>query len=322
LRIIARVSNRIFVGLPLCRNKEYLQHAVGHAVNVIKAATVLRFLPEFLKPIVILLFRDLHRGQKVAHRYIAPIIEDRQKMMDTEGYKKPTDFLQWLMDSAQGIETRSDCLASRVLLINFASIHTTTISFTHVIYDLAIHPEYVTPLREEIEALIAKEGWTKSTVTKMRKLDSFLKESIRMHPLDQISLGRKTMRSYTFADGVIIPKGIVIAAPPLEIHMDEKIYENPLDFDGFRFSRMGEGDRLESAKYFASNTAPEYLHFGHGQHACPGRFFAVNELKVMLAFILLRYDVKTKDGTRPLDIRFQSRIIPNMSTQILFRRRQ
>lgn len=80
----------------------------------------------------------------MAHRYIAPIIEDRQKMMDTEGYKKPTDFLQWLMDSAQGIETRSDCLASRVLLINFASIHTTTISFTHVIYDLAIHPEYVT----------------------------------------------------------------------------------------------------------------------------------------------------------------------------------
>jgi cytochrome P450 len=75
------------------------------------------------------------------------------------------------------------------------------------------------------------------------------------------------MRSYTFADGVIVPKGVDIAAPPLEIHMDEKIYENPLDFDGFRFSRMGERDRLESAKYFASNTAPEYLHFGHGQHA-------------------------------------------------------
>jgi hypothetical protein len=34
------------------RNKEYLHHAVGHAVNVIKAATVLRFLPEFLKPCV------------------------------------------------------------------------------------------------------------------------------------------------------------------------------------------------------------------------------------------------------------------------------
>jgi ent-kaurene oxidase len=97
-----------------------------------------------------------------------------------------------------------------------------------------------------------------------------------MHPLDQsnsynlltlVSLGRKTMRPYKFADGLIVPKGVDIAAPPLEIHMDEKIYENPLDFDGFRFSRMGEQDTLESAKYFASNTAPEYLHFGHGQHA-------------------------------------------------------
>jgi Cytochrome P450 len=52
-------------------------------------------------------------------------------------------------------------------------------------YDLAVHPEYHAPLREEIETLVAEEGWKKSTVMKMRKLDSFLKESIRMHPIGQ-----------------------------------------------------------------------------------------------------------------------------------------
>jgi hypothetical protein len=40
----------IEIALTLGRNEEYIQHAVGHAVNVVKAATVLRFLPEFLKP--------------------------------------------------------------------------------------------------------------------------------------------------------------------------------------------------------------------------------------------------------------------------------
>jgi hypothetical protein len=52
----------------------------------------------------------------------------------------------------------------------------------HALYDLCSRPEYMAPLREEVEAL-ASEGWTASNVSKMRKLDSFLKESIRLHPL-------------------------------------------------------------------------------------------------------------------------------------------
>ena len=48
--------------------------------------------------------------------------------------------------------------------------------------------EYVTPLRKEIESIVASEGWTKTSVDKMYKLDSFLKESIRMFPLGYGSL--------------------------------------------------------------------------------------------------------------------------------------
>lgn len=52
---------------------------------------------------------------------------------------------------------------------------------THALYDLADRPEYVPHLREEIEALVAKDGFQKTTVVKMVKLDSFLKESLRIH---------------------------------------------------------------------------------------------------------------------------------------------
>ena len=48
-------------------------------------------------------------------------------------------------------------------------------------YDLAAHPEWVTPLREEIEPIIASEGWTRAALGKMWKLDSLLKESQRFH---------------------------------------------------------------------------------------------------------------------------------------------
>ena len=52
-------------------------------------------------------------------------------------------------------------------------------SMTHVLYDLAARPEYLQPLREEIEAVIATDGWTKAGMGKMWKLDSFLRESQR-----------------------------------------------------------------------------------------------------------------------------------------------
>ena len=52
-------------------------------------------------------------------------------------------------------------------------------SITHALYHLAASPEYQQPIREEAEALISEEGWTKATMGKLWKLDSFLKESHR-----------------------------------------------------------------------------------------------------------------------------------------------
>jgi len=49
--------------------------------------------------------------------------------------------------------------------------------------DLAAHPEYIKPLREEAQKVTISEDWTKSTVAKMYKLDSFIKESARFTSL-------------------------------------------------------------------------------------------------------------------------------------------
>ena len=51
---------------------------------------------------------------------------------------------------------------------------------TNAVYDLDAYPQYSEALREEVEAVISTEGWTKAAMGKMWKLDSFLKESQRM----------------------------------------------------------------------------------------------------------------------------------------------
>lgn len=54
-------------------------------------------------------------------------------------------------------------------------------TFTHVLYDIAAFPEHVQPLRDEVQSVVQKEGWTRASLNKMYKIDSFLSESQRYH---------------------------------------------------------------------------------------------------------------------------------------------
>lgn len=55
-------------------------------------------------------------------------------------------------------------------------------------YDLVVHPEYLEELREEVETIVAEHGWNKLALQKMRKVDSFLKESHRMNTVSNCKL--------------------------------------------------------------------------------------------------------------------------------------
>ena len=59
---------------------------------------------------------------------------------------------------------------------------------THALFDLAVNLEYLIPLREEVEEVTKREGWSKSAVDHMHKLDSFLKESNRFNPIGTCKL--------------------------------------------------------------------------------------------------------------------------------------
>jgi cytochrome P450 len=56
-------------------------------------------------------------------------------------------------------------------------------ALSHALFDLLSHPEYIRPLRDEVEEIIRREGWTKSAIDQMNKIDSFVKESQRLHPI-------------------------------------------------------------------------------------------------------------------------------------------
>lgn len=50
-------------------------------------------------------------------------------------------------------------------------------------FDIAQQAEFIPGLREEITKAVEEEGaWSKAAIDKMLKLDSFVKESQRVHP--------------------------------------------------------------------------------------------------------------------------------------------
>jgi cytochrome P450 len=70
-------------------------------------------------------------------------------------------------------------------------------------------------------------------------------------------------------------------------------------------------------------TGSDQLHWGVGSHACPGRFFASYEIKMLLAEILVRYDIELLPGTeRPRDLAIDIRVVPNPMAAIRFRNRK
>jgi len=78
------------------------------------------------------------------------------------------------------------------MTLGFAALHTTSQATFHAILDMAARPQYIQPLREEIERVLQEDGYDrdnegfpklkKSSMPKLRKLDSFMKESQRFSP--------------------------------------------------------------------------------------------------------------------------------------------
>ena len=84
-----------------------------------------------------------------------------------------------------------------------------------------------------------------------------------------MGLNRLALRPFTFSNGVTIPAGTRIGIPVHSVHMDEELYPNAQEFDGFRFYKLREkeGDDALETRHQLVTTSAELLGFGLGRHA-------------------------------------------------------
>ena len=151
-------------------------------------------------------------------------------------------------------------------------------------------------------------------------------------------MNRRVVKDFTFSDGTVVPAGTHLCANAWGVHRDEAHYPNAEIFNGFRF--FGE-DGVDQP--LMATPSLDYMAFGHGRPAwyvtpdlvvlrhktevevliaSPGRFFAVAELKMILAHILLTYDFKLETSGIPQVKWLESKVIPDTSVKILFKKRK
>lgn len=185
VRIIASTASLMLGGKTISRNEEWLETAAGYSMDVVSVAMKLRPWPAFLRPLIYPQLSGaklLEKHLVVTKKCFKPIFEQRlAKLQQGSLSEKPVDMVQWMAESAKGSDRDPDVLAHNMLFMALAGVHTSSATAIHVLFDLCANPDYIVSLREEVESVVRDHGWTLSSINRMKRLDSFTKESQRLN---------------------------------------------------------------------------------------------------------------------------------------------
>lgn len=205
--MITRMSSRIMIGYPECRNTTWLNLAIDFPTDLLKVAYTVRMFPTWMHGLVVQLLPATHKlmeRYKLAEEILTPIMEGHkdivaQREKGIEMTDEDDTLLGWMLDKGTPQETSHSEMSGRMILLTLGSIHTTSMTVTNCIYDACEQPEWIPELQEELHETIRELGplgtgdhGAEQWLAKLEKLDSFIKETQRIRP--------PLLRTYPFSD--------------------------------------------------------------------------------------------------------------------------
>ncbi|KAK4612178.1 Cytochrome P450 monooxygenase lnaC [Fulvia fulva] len=333
--------NRIFVGVPLCRDEGY-HKAVDRWLAVFGSTTLfMRFfvpvaLQPWLMPVVSAPSQILYW---MAKRYVKPGIERRLEMLQAkEGKEKPNDMMQWIIDAATQKEDPRELepanIAGKMVLFNVFATSTTSIMSGLILFNLLSYknaPSLLAELSSEARQIMPTLSSDATKIRNMVKLDSVIRETLRWAPMGGQGLIREVVKpgGLETPDGTYLPQGTqvatIITRMQRDVEKNGNIFGEPADeYDPLRHYRAAiaaqEGGSLEEKQRIAVQINEEFLPFGLGKHACPGRFYAVHLMKLILGYLLANYELEPFPE-RPKFVEFGESVVPDEKTAVKVRQR-
>lgn len=321
-RVVSRISTRIFIGEEMCQNNEWIDAVAKYSRSAFSCAHELRGWPAFSRRIVHWFLPSaklVREALPPCRELLQPVVDERKALKAdalARGEPAPVfdDALTWFEKEYGG---NYDPAIAQITLSTVA-IDTTSDLLQSAMLQLARHPQFFQLLRDEIIEVLGKQGLKKVALYNLKLMDAVLKESQRLKPI-LAGIRRQATAEIKLENGFLIRKGDRVLVDNTNMWSAE-YYDNPEKFDPYRFLKWREEGK-ENIAHLVS-TSDRHMGFGHGEHACPGRFFAANELKIAFCHLLLKYEWKLPEGHDPKDLVVGSSIAANPNLRFLVRRRK
>ncbi|KAI4200985.1 MAG: hypothetical protein LQ350_003554 [Teloschistes chrysophthalmus] len=233
--ISLRVNCKVIFGDRLTQNKDFLQATRDYHRQALAAMLTSHYLPHWTHKYVAPGILALGGAMKKLERFLT--LEVKQRVQDMQAGKEgiPKDAITWVIEASTTKDQKAiRRVVQQVISIFFASAHQLPVLLMFSVYRLCEHPEYTKPLIDEVEAMMKLPAT--DHYKSLPLMESFLREAARHDPLDSLSVQRKVLKDFSFADGSRVPAGNVICVPQQAIMRDPKHYDRPDDFLPFRFA--------------------------------------------------------------------------------------
>lgn len=219
------------------------------------------------------------RARKRMVQILTPIIQRRR--LDPDG---EDDFLQELVSTpdASGEVMRDEDLVDLIMGLLFAGHETTAGQAAWNVIELARHPEHLAIAREQIDAAITPgEPLELRRLSGLKHIAWSVREIERLHPSATMLL--RGVDEELEVGGFRVPAGWSALVCPAVAHRLPSLFADPDRFDPSRYAPGREEDKQDR---FA------LIGFGGGLHKCTGMNFANQEIMLISALMLQRFDVE------------------------------
>jgi len=190
------------------------------------------------------------------------------------------DLLSVLAHSRQtdGGRLSEEALLDETINLLFAGHETTGNVLTWCIHALLTHPEVRQRLRAELEEVTGGRPVTASHLPQLPYLEAVIHESLRFRPIAPMAGIRRVERPFAL-DDYLLPPGTIVAQCFPAMCRRADLFHHPDRFDPEHFL----GRKLKP---------PEWNPFGGGARTCLGRGLAEMELKVIVATLEQRAQLR------------------------------
>ncbi|KAI0854609.1 cytochrome P450 [Xylaria cubensis] len=199
---------------------------------------------------------------------------------------KSTIFEGILSSSLPENEKTDTRMAHDAQLIVLAGESTTGYTMSALLFELLSHPDVYKRAKDEINSCTLGKNWaiSYSDIQNLPYLNAVINEGLRLHPgvlsrMPRISPERDIVyhdkkRGTTY----VIPPGTPASMTTLITHTNPEIFKEPLEFHPQRWINNSKLTRALIA-------------FSRGSRNCAGQAIARCEISMMLATILLHYEI-------------------------------